>query len=54
MANQDKIRWYDGWKGFVPNHQDEDYHVGGNHLPLEELGKQVADQQSRKDRHSRV
>ena len=54
MANQDKIRWYDGWTGFIADHQDGDYHVGGSHLPLEELAKQVADQQSRRDRHSRV
>lgn len=54
MANKDKIRWFDGWLGFVPNHRDEDYHVGGDHLPLEELAKQVADQQTRRDRTSRV
>lgn len=55
MANKDKIRWFDGWLGFVPHHSNEDYHVdGGNHLPLEELGKQVADQQTRRDRHSRT
>lgn len=55
MANKkDKFHWFDGWMGFQPHHSDDDYHVGGNHLPLEELAKQVADQQTRRDRNSRV
>ncbi len=54
MAKKDKIRWYDGWLGYQPHHTDEDYHVGGNHLPIEELAKQVAEKQARRDRNSRV
>lgn len=55
MANKHNVRWFNGWLGFVPHHTNDDYHVdGSNHLPLEELAKSVADQQTRHDRHSRT